>query len=155
MIDPHPIYESSSALVVKKVKTFQFHFFCAFFSTNPLLNRRSSECSSLSFEMHPPLDRPHPDCEEQISDLKICHAESWKKYLGRCNDIKVRLDNCLKAEKKRLLDEMNVNLVEQKLKEQDVIKEAFGKSETFEEYLARDRDYQAELSKKRGREQKL
>jgi hypothetical protein len=50
---------------------------------------------------------------------------------------------------------MNVNLVEQKLKEQDVIKEAFGKSETFEEYLARDRDYQAELSKKRGREQKL
>jgi len=103
--------------------------------------------------MHPPLDRPHPDCQEEIDSLKECHKDHpWQKYTGGCNRLKVALDQCLRLEKKRLLNEMNKDLKQRKLREQEVIAEAFGKTQTFAEYLEQDRDYQQELRKKQERE---
>jgi len=98
--------------------------------------------------MHPPLDRPHPDCQEAINGLKDCHGNNWKKYTGGCNTLKTSLDQCLKAEKKRILAELNKDLVETKAREQDLIMEAFGKKETFTQYLAKDKDYTEAMKKK-------
>lgn len=101
--------------------------------------------------MHPPLDRPHPDCLEPIAALKECHTDRWRKYTGGCNDLKTALDQCLKAEKKRLLDEMNIGLAERKRHQEDIIAQAFGKKETFREYLAKDPDYQKEVQRKQAK----
>ncbi len=50
--------------------------------------------------MHPPLDRPHPDCGEAINALKTCHADNpFAKFFGECNDAKYALDACFRAEK--------------------------------------------------------
>ena len=93
--------------------------------------------------MHPPLDRPHPDCQDVIESLRACHANhAFKKYLGACNTIKAALDECLRLEKKRLLDEINQDLPQRKLRQEEIIKEAFGKTMTFSEYLNQDADYQ-------------
>ena len=97
--------------------------------------------------MHPPLDRPHPDCEDVIQSLRACHDDAWQKYTGGCNDIKVALDVCFKAEKERLLKEMNQQLPAMRKKQEAIIKEAFGKRQTFSEYLQQDAEYQAELKK--------
>lgn len=99
--------------------------------------------------MHPPLDRPHPDCENEIKALKECHGDSWKKFTGGCSDIKTILDKCLKAEKTRLLNEMNRDLDEHKREEQHMIMKAFGKTQTFEDYLKHDKEYQNELLRKK------
>lgn len=101
--------------------------------------------------MHPPLDRPHPDCQEVINGLKECHL-SWKKYTGACNSLKTALDQCLREEKNRIMIELNKDIVETKQKEQELIREAFGKKETFAEYLAKDRDYRKEMKNKQGRQ---
>ena len=101
--------------------------------------------------MHPPLDRPHPDCQQEIDELKECHADPWKKYTGGCNHLKVALDKCFKREKERLLNEMNKDLNERKQREQEIIAEAFGKTQTFAEYLEQDKEYQSELKKKQER----
>ena len=87
-----------------------------------------------------------------IQELRICHANRWKKYTGGCNDIKVRLDQCLKAEKKRLLAEMNKDLPDRAKKQEDVVKKAFGKQMTFSEYLKQDKDYQREKQRKSGQQ---
>ena len=101
--------------------------------------------------MHPPLDRPHPDCNQVIEELRTCHAD-WKlKYFGGCNEIKVSLDRCLKEEKKRLLSEMDKDLPERRARQEDIIKTAFGKKETFSEYLQKDKEYQHEMEKIRSR----
>jgi COX assembly mitochondrial protein 2 len=102
--------------------------------------------------MHPPLDRPHPDCQDVIEALKVCHNDGFKKYYGGCNNIKIALDACLKHEKTRLLHEMNANLVQDMLREQDMIAQAFGKTQTFAEYLAQDKDYQNAV---RAKQEKL
>ena len=50
--------------------------------------------------MHPPLFRPHPQCQEEIKALLDCHKNNpWRKFIGECNDIKVQLDQCFRAEK--------------------------------------------------------
>ena len=93
--------------------------------------------------MHPPLDRPHPDCNDIVQELRTCHATNTvTKYIGACNDIKFALDRCFKAEKHRLLSEMNANeLPEYQRQQAEIIKEAFGQSLTFQEYLQQDKDY--------------
>jgi COX assembly mitochondrial protein 2 len=98
--------------------------------------------------MHPPLDRPHPHCEAVIRELKDCHKDTFKKFTGGCNDIKVALDQCFKREKKELLEQLNADVPENRLRQEDMIKEAFGKKMTFQEYLSQDRDYQEALRKK-------
>lgn len=92
--------------------------------------------------MHPPLDRPHPDCEDVIAALKACHQDTWKKFSGGCNAIKRALDNCFKVEKERLLQDLTRDLPEQRRHAEDIIQQAFGKKETFQEYLQRDAEYQ-------------
>ena len=50
--------------------------------------------------MHPPLDRPHPECQEAIKALTSCHdTHPYSKFVGVCNQYKAALDICLKAEK--------------------------------------------------------
>ncbi len=50
--------------------------------------------------MHPPLDRPHPECGECIIALKKCHADNqYAKFWGACNDAKAELDWCFRQEK--------------------------------------------------------
>ena len=100
--------------------------------------------------MHPPLDRPHPDCGEIIQQLRECHmTNTVTKYMGACNDIKFSMDVCLKAEKKRLLTESNAELPEYYQVEQArIIKEAFGQKLTFQEYLKQDKEYLAAVKQK-------
>jgi COX assembly mitochondrial protein 2 len=98
--------------------------------------------------MHPPLDRPHPHCEAVVQQLKDCHKDTWQKFTGGCNDIKVALDQCFKREKKQLLAQLNADVTENRLLQEDLIKDAFGKKMTFREYLGQDRDYQDALKKK-------
>mmetsp|Transcript_7915 Transcript_7915/g.18490 ORF Transcript_7915/g.18490 Transcript_7915/m.18490 type:complete len:102 (-) Transcript_7915:232-537(-) len=97
--------------------------------------------------MHPPLDRPHPDCQAQISDLHECHATTSKLKFWGCNRVKFLLDECLKAEKKRLLAEMNKDYEAKRAAEDDVFRKAMGKEMSFEEYLQQDKDYQAARKK--------
>lgn len=99
--------------------------------------------------MHPPLDRPHPHCEQVVKDLKACHKDTWKKFTGGCNDAKLALDRCFKEEKKELLAKLNADVPENRAMQEDIIKEAFGKKMTFQEYLSQDKDYQEALLKKK------
>ncbi|KAF9578583.1 hypothetical protein BGW38_005547 [Lunasporangiospora selenospora] len=50
--------------------------------------------------MHSKLDlHKHMSCEEIIIELDKCHHQSvFAKYLGRCNGLKVALNDCLQAE---------------------------------------------------------
>ena len=55
--------------------------------------------------MHPPLTlSKHPLCVEAIAALQACHAaHPWAKLAGACNDQKWALDDCFKAEVRRML----------------------------------------------------
>lgn len=92
--------------------------------------------------MHPPLDRPHPDCQEVIDALKKCHAEKSSLMFWACNEAKRNLDNCFKLEKQRLLKELTKDFDEDRRREDNLMKEALGQTMSFEEYLARDKNYQ-------------
>jgi hypothetical protein len=59
----------------------------------------------------------------------------------------------LRAEKKRLLAELNEDLPERQKEFEQVVKTAFGKEMTFSEYLAKDKEYQAERAKKEQQQQ--
>jgi COX assembly protein 2 len=102
--------------------------------------------------MHPPLDRPHPDCSEVIEELRECHESSLRKYTGQCNEVKRRLDLCLKAEKTRIQDELNRELPDRQKRQEEIIKRAFGKDLTFSEYLQKDKDYMREVRVKEEKE---
>jgi COX assembly mitochondrial protein 2 len=90
--------------------------------------------------MHPLLDRPHPDCGKEISELKACHADNWKKFTGQCNDIKVALDNCFRAEKKKKIHESSKSAKLYRSIEEECLKEALGQTLTFTEYLQKERE---------------
>lgn len=90
--------------------------------------------------MHPPLDRPHPKCQSEIHALKVCHAQDYSKILfWRCNEIKRQLDLCFKEEKKEMLKNLNQNEDQIRQKEDRVV---LGKTESYEEFLKRDEEYQ-------------
>ena len=64
--------------------------------------------------MHPPLHRPHPDCQEIISKLISCHEDNKiSKFFGACNDFKAEMDWCFKTEKEAVRKE---NLRKSKLR---------------------------------------
>jgi len=53
--------------------------------------------------MHPRLSLENtPACVEQIKALQACHADTnyWIKLLGACNEKKMVLDKCFRAQKK-------------------------------------------------------
>ena len=37
-------------------------------------------------------------CKEFIDALEACHADTWQKWTGGCNQAKVDLNNCLKQD---------------------------------------------------------
>jgi len=102
--------------------------------------------------MHPPLDRPHPRCQEEINGLRECHRTTSKLQFWACNDVKITLDQCLKKEKEEMLRKMNANLDEKKKEEQAQAALAFGRKETFQEYLAKDPTYEKEVERERNRQ---
>ena len=102
--------------------------------------------------MHPPLDRPHPDCQSEINDLQHCHATKYKLKFWGCNQVKFALDKCLKEEKLRLQDEMNKDYEAKRAAEEDVYQMALGKDVSFEEYLKRDKDWNNAMEERRKRE---
>lgn len=91
--------------------------------------------------MHPPLERPHPDCQGVIDALNKCHAENSKVLFWRCNKAKFELDKCFKVEKQRMLKEMTKDYEQVRTKEDDLIKEALGQTMSFQEYLEKDKNY--------------
>ena len=104
--------------------------------------------------MHPPLDRPHPDCQTEINNLLHCHATTSKLRFWGCNNVKIELDRCLKEEKLRLLEDMNKDAEAKRAAEEDVIQKALGKELSFEEYLKKDKDFNTAMDDRRKREGK-
>jgi COX assembly mitochondrial protein 2 len=102
--------------------------------------------------MHPPLDRPHPDCQVEIEALRHCHATESKLKFWACNEIKWTLDQCFKLEKQRMLQQMNANLDQTKNVEQAQAALAFDRKETFQEFLSKDVEYQKDLQRERQRQ---
>ena len=78
--------------------------------------------------MHPPLDRPHPRCQDAINNLRECHQNGSKLKFWACNEVKAKLDRCFKEEKEEMLRQMNANLDEKKKEEQAQAALAFGLS---------------------------
>lgn len=57
-------------------------------------------CSISIIKMHPPLaTHKHQGCEGIIQALDECHSSGLlNKYSGKCNDIKLKLNECLGEE---------------------------------------------------------
>lgn len=92
--------------------------------------------------MHPPLERPHPKCQDAIHALNVCHAEKFSKILfWKCNEVKYELDRCFKEEKKEMLTKVNLKEggVDHVRKQEDAVLE---KGESFQDFLKRDPEYQ-------------
>ena len=104
--------------------------------------------------MHPPLDRPHPDCQPEIEALRHCHATESKLKFWACNELKRRLDECFRVEKQRMLEQLNANLEKDKTYEQAQAALAFGQKQTFHELLQNDKQYQKDLEKERQKKEK-
>ena len=102
--------------------------------------------------MHPPLDRPHPDCQSEIDNLRLCHATTSKLKFWACNEVKYALDRCLKEEKARLLVELNKDMEAKRAAEEDAYQKAMGKDVSWEEYLKRDKDFNKAMEERRKRE---
>ena len=63
----------------------------------------SSPRSDSRRPMHPRLSLENtPACVEEIKALQACHADTnyWIKLLGACNEKKMVLDKCFRAQKK-------------------------------------------------------
>jgi len=97
--------------------------------------------------MHPPLDRPHPMCQNQIDALKTCHATSSKLKFWACNEVKFAVDRCFKAEKQELMVSMNENFESKRKQEDDALRDAIGHEKSFEEFLKTDKTYLKEMEK--------
>lgn len=95
--------------------------------------------------MHPPLDRPHPDCQEAIDELRNCQKNRSTFKVWACNDFKLRLDQCFKEEKHRILLDMNKDFAERRLEEDEEAAKSTGKNMSFQEYLKKDKEYQKEM----------
>lgn len=95
--------------------------------------------------MHPPLDRPHPMCQDEINAFKQCHSTNSKLKFWACNEVKFAMDKCLKKEKLALLEKLNSDFDEKRKREDDALQEAFGHTQTFEEFLKTDKVYLEEM----------
>mmetsp|Transcript_5891 Transcript_5891/g.7515 ORF Transcript_5891/g.7515 Transcript_5891/m.7515 type:complete len:103 (+) Transcript_5891:142-450(+) len=97
--------------------------------------------------MHPPLDRPHPMCQDEIRALKECHITTSKLKFWGCNDIKFAMDRCLKKEKLALVAKLNDDLDLKRKEENDAFQEAMGHTQSFDEFLKTDKTYLEEMKK--------
>ena len=96
--------------------------------------------------MHPPLNRPHPDCQMQIDALRECQQTRSKFKVWACNELKYRMDQCFKEEKERILKELNKDIVERRAEEEAQAAISTGTNMTFEQYLKKDKSYQKEMA---------
>jgi COX assembly protein 2 len=96
--------------------------------------------------MHPPLNRPHPDCQEAIDEITDCHATNSKLKFWACNDIKSRLDQCFREEKDRMLVLMNKDFEERRLEEDEQAAISTGKNMSFQAFLKSDKEYQKDIA---------
>ncbi len=103
--------------------------------------------------MHPPLDRPHPECMQEIDDLYHCHATTSKIKFWGCNNVKFALDQCLKKEKQNLLRELNKDAAAKRAAEEDAYQKALGKEMSFEDYLKKDKDYNKAMEERKRMEE--
>ena len=95
--------------------------------------------------MHPPLDRPHPMCQDQIEKLRTCHATQSKLKFWACNELKFALDKCFKMEKQELLQQINSDYDEKRKQEDDALRDAIGHEQSFEDFLKTDKIYLKEM----------
>jgi len=84
-------------------------------------------------------------CQEEIKNLRNCHASNSKFKFWACNELKFALDVCFKKEKKALLDEINMDFDVKRRGEDEAFQEAIGRSVSFEDYLRQDKEYQDAL----------
>jgi COX assembly protein 2 len=96
--------------------------------------------------MHPPLDRPHPDCQEEVLGLKHCHSTNSKLKFWACNEFKFKLDKCFKEEKDAMLLRMNKGFETGRLEEDEQSAQSTGKNMSFQEFLATDKTFKKELN---------
>lgn len=91
--------------------------------------------------MHPPLDRPHPDCQHAIEALRECHETKpfWK--IWACNEIKFALDRCFKEEKQRRWAKDQAEA-----RSQHEAMDTALNNISFKEYLQKDKAYQKEMA---------
>ena len=97
--------------------------------------------------MHPPLERPHPKCQDAIHALNLCHAQKNSKiFFWRCNEVKYELDRCFKQEKQEMLANLNAQEggIDHIREQEDSL---FERGQTFQEYLKNDPEYKS-LQKK-------
>lgn len=74
-------------------------------TTFPPTNKKQFKTLTLVY-MHPPLNKPHPLCEQVVKNIKLCHAENpYAKFWGACNDTKAAMDACFRKEKEMRRDE--------------------------------------------------
>jgi COX assembly protein 2 len=67
--------------------------------------------------MHPPLDRPHPDCQEEIEQIRLCHATSSKFKFWACNEAKYAVDRCFKKEKEDKIKRLDNDFIAERERE--------------------------------------
>jgi len=81
--------------------------------------------------MHPPLDRPHPECEDVIAAYKKCHRTHSKFLFWKCDEAKRELDRCFKKEKENRVNEMMKESEELRKEEEKFM----GQSMSLDEYI--------------------
>ena len=64
-----------------------------------------------------------------------------------CNEVKFAVDRCFKAEKQELLISVNLDFESKRKQEDDAIRDAIGREQSFEEYLKTDKTYLKEMEK--------
>ena len=91
--------------------------------------------------MHPPLFRPHPDCQKIIQLLVECHeSNKFMKFFGSCNELKAELDECFAREKD--------------VKKQENLRKAREFDAKFAKVLAATKAKEEEEEKKKGNDVK-
>ncbi|RUP49708.1 cytochrome c oxidase biogenesis protein Cmc1 like-domain-containing protein [Jimgerdemannia flammicorona] len=75
--------------------------------------------------MHPPLaPHQHQSCIKYIQALEECHRSGFfNKYFGGCNDLKLKLNECLRAERIARRDENRAKARAKRAKIREIWKE--------------------------------
>lgn len=71
--------------------------------------------------MHPPLDRPHPDCQDAVQNLKNCHVSRLKWKFWACNEMKFELDRCFREEKQAMMKRINAEFYEERANDNKLV----------------------------------
>ena len=136
---PSPLFRARRSFVLRSSTSFPRFRSSLSILTNRLLRRREIDTR---YTMHPPLDRPHPDCQEAVDALRECHQTTSKLQFWACNELKYNMDRCLKVEKEKMLKDMNKDFEAKRQREEDAFRDAIGQELTFDEYLKKDKGFQ-------------